>query len=139
MMKFKTKVTCFRHLLMIMLPSEIDRTIHSQVKRSNSSQHQLPKKREQRKKKEKEIILLRKRSIIKNFPQNFTLTVVDKFIPPPRNFTQVSWTGPLGRRPYQNEFLGRVKFRGRGINLSTTVRLFFIFRSKKGYLHCIFY
>ena len=48
-----------------------------------------------------------------------TVTVVVKFSPP-LNFTGLSWTGPLWQRLYQNEFLGRVKFRG-GLNLTTTV------------------
>ena len=31
---------------------------------------------------------------------------------PLRNFTEVSWTGPLSRRRHQNDFLGQVKLRG---------------------------
>ena len=74
-MKFKTKVTCFRHLLMIMLPSEIDRTIHSQVKRSNSSQHQLPKKREQRKRRQKRLYYFEKDLLSRHFLENLLLNL----------------------------------------------------------------
>ena len=38
-------------------------------------------------------------------------------IEPPRNFIEVSLTGPLWRRLYQNEFLGQVKFWGGGTKL----------------------
>ena len=59
---------------------------------------------------------------------NFSfLPCSSSLVPPPLNFTGLSWTGPLWRRRHQNEFLGQVKFQG-GLNLTTTVNSLRLFR-----------